>query len=93
MVAFYQKLQQGKTKINALNHSQNYIRTCRGRDVLAYLKQKQDRVSSDDRSRTLKLSALYQKYRTRIERQIGLDTLIFEHPYYWAPFVLIGDWQ
>lgn len=93
MRMFYEQLRAGFSKIEALNNAQKYVRKLTAQDVLNYHQEKLDNTSPDDIQRLQSIDSMYRKLKARITRQINAEDKIFDHPYYWAPFVLIGDWK
>jgi len=73
MTAFYQALQKGMTKAEALRQAQIALITS------------QDKESGDSQRAGLRLSPQIQTALSqRVKDQLS-------HPYYWAPFILIGN--
>jgi CHAT domain-containing protein len=48
---------------------------------------------ADRRRRILKLLRFQARHTPALGIRPDLDRRPFEHPYYWAPFLLVGDWK
>lgn len=101
MIHFYQRLKAGDTKVEALQKAQLYVKGLKAADVIAYNKNKVNKsaqtgskaqqAQSDEGQRSI-----YEKLLAAEEEEghpVGMDYPIFNHPVYWAPFILVGDWK
>ncbi len=52
-----------------------------------------DRLPVDRLRRTLKLLRFQARHASALGIRPAPDRRPFEHPYYWAPFLLVGDWK
>jgi len=102
MVHFYQRLKAGDTKVEALQKAQLYVKGLSAAEVKAYYEDKLSKLATiDDDSRQKQvledgIRSIYTKLLVaegRESHHVGLDYPIFNHPVYWAPFILVGDWK
>lgn len=78
MEAFYQAWQQGESRASAVREAQSYLRCLKIDDVQAWL------VTSGQ------TSTQAEKYLQGFQRMV-LGPHVFDHPYYWGAFLLIGN--
>lgn len=101
MVHFYERLKAGDTKVEALQKAQLRVKDLTARQAKAYyenkLKQLLPEADGHRYTQTMKsVRSVYEKVLAAEETEghpIGLDYPIFQHPFYWAPFILVGDWK
>ncbi len=101
MVHFYQGLKSGDTKVEALQKAQLYVKDLTAAEAKAYFEGKVSKsTSADDKFHQKQIGeavqSIYRKLLDAEEREghpVGLDYHIFNHPVYWAPFILVGDWK
>ncbi len=102
MIHFYELLKAGESKVEALQKAQLKIKDMTAGEVETYYESKLKKLSTgNDHSRVEQtkdnIDSVYTKLlaaRTANPgRSIGMDYPIFDHPFYWAPFILVGDWQ
>lgn len=55
--------------------------------------ERADPVLAERLRQTLKLLRFQARHVPTLGIQVNLDRRPFEHPYYWAPFLLVGDWR
>lgn len=101
MVHFYENLKAGFTKAEALQKAQLYLKGLTAADAKAYYEEKVSDSTSVDGNFHQKqigesIQYIYNKLLEAEEREghpVGMDYHIFNHPAYWAPFILVGDWK
>ncbi len=101
MTRFYELRAQGMNKAESLQQAQRFVRDLTAADVLTYYGNVSAHLDPDSNAERIGLVHQGQRsvYRAllRAEHELGdrpgLDYHLFAHPYYWAPFVLIGDWK
>jgi CHAT domain-containing protein len=101
MVHFYERLKAGDTKVEALQKAQLYVKALTAGEVKAYYEnklQKLDQNGDEGRRKQIEINirSIYGKLLNAEEREgrpVGFDYPIFNHPFYWAPFILVGDWK
>lgn len=100
MVRFYERLKLGDTKVEALQKAQLYIKSLTAGEAKVYYENKVSKsAASDDFHQQQANEANQFIYRELLKAEgreghpVGLDYQIFDHPYYWAPFILVGDWK
>jgi CHAT domain-containing protein len=101
MVRFYESLKAGDTKVEALQKAQLYLKGLTAGEAKSYYEnklQKLHRGGSETRRQQTQISinSIYEKLLAVEESEGhpgGLDYPIFNHPFYWAPFILVGDWK
>ena len=99
MEQFYRAWRGGMGKAQALQAAQCWLMRLPRDDALALVKTARDEAlaahrlagGEDARARGW-WAALAARY-TEIAEMYRLGDRPFAHPYYWAPFVLVGDWQ
>jgi len=101
MERFYQELKAGRNKAEALQQAQLHVMGLTAEQTLAYLTSKRKQLGdSADPGRRADLDRNIHLIHARIlaaeaeERpKTGMDWPFFNHLYYWAPFILVGDWK
>ena len=101
MVHFYERLKAGDTKVEALQKAQLHVKNLTARQAKAYYGHKLKQLSSEEDSQRYaqtknNIQSVYRKVLAAEEAEghpVGLDYPIFQHPFYWAPFILVGDWK
>ena len=101
MVRFYERLKMGDTKVEALQKAQIYLKNLTAREAKLYYENKLlKRGNEDDEDQrnqvTKSIHSIYKRLlvtEKKIGYQPGLEYPIFDHPFYWAPFILVGDWK
>jgi len=101
MVHFYEQLKAGDTKVDALQKAQRYVKDLTAQEAKAYYELKLKRLSPEDNSQRYtqtqkSIQSIYSKVLAAEEAEghpVGLDYPIFQHLFYWAPFILVGDWE
>lgn len=101
IVRFYERLKAGDTKADALQQAQLYLKDLTAGEAKAHYENKLQKLTqgSDENRRAqteANLRSVYEKLLDAEEREghpVGLDYPLFEHPFYWAPFILVGDWK
>lgn len=97
MEQFYKNWLKGVSKAEALRRSQHWLRTLPQKKVLRLVDVAYSNVSSlaknrvDDSVDNLLLRIATQ--RANLLDNFGPEDTPFDRPFYWAPFVLIGDWR
>jgi CHAT domain-containing protein/tetratricopeptide (TPR) repeat protein len=99
MESFYRELAAGTAKSEALRKAQIYLRHLTGREALDHFKARLeafeaagDREGAEAMKRNLmsvQLKIMAGEAETPPRR--GQDWPLFDHAYFWAPYVLIGD--
>lgn len=101
MSRFYQKLKAGVNKAEALQQAQIELRKMTAQEVIDYSQEAKKRLSSlrNDLEFYAFEKEMYQELQYSLEDLILIckvkessDT-VFSNVYYWAPFILVGDWQ
>lgn len=101
MSRFYQKLKAGVNKAEALQQAQIELRKMTAQEVIDYSQEAIKRLSS------LRNDLEFYGFEKEMDRELqySLENLIlickvkessdtvFSNVYYWAPFILVGDWQ
>jgi CHAT domain-containing protein len=101
IVRFYQRLKAGDTKVEALQKAQLYVKNLTAAEAKTYYENKLSTVSlpgSDLRRGpiTKSVHSIYRKVLDAEETEghpVGMNYPVFNHPVYWAPFILVGDWK
>ncbi len=101
MVRFYERLKAGDTKVEALQKAQCYVKELTAQQAKAYYEHKLKQLSPEADSQRFtqakkSIQSVYSKILAAEETEghsVGLDYPIFQHPFYWAPFILVGDWK
>jgi CHAT domain-containing protein len=100
MVSFYERLKQGDTKIEALQKAQLYLKSLTAAEAKAYYESKLSQLSSTSDTRRAQMSSSVRSVLAKLiaaeeveSHPVGMDYPIFNHPNYWMPFVLMGDWK
>lgn len=101
MVHFYKQLKAGDTKVEALQKAQVYLKSLTAGEVKSYFESKLMTLThEDDKDQRIQakknVDSVYKRLldiEERIGHQPGLEYRIFDHPFYWAPFILVGDWK
>lgn len=101
MVHFYECLKSGDTKVEALQKAQIYIKNLTAAQAIVYCESKLSRISSTNSDLrhsqvTRSIKSIYTKILAAEGSEghsVGMDYPIFNHPVYWAPFILVGDWK
>lgn len=101
MVYFYKQLKAGDTKVEALQKAQVHLKSLKASEVKSYYENKLLKLTheadEDQRNQVMKSrDSVYERLldvEERIGHQPGLEYPIFDHPFYWAPFILVGDWK
>lgn len=88
MERFYQELLAGHAKAAALRAAQQYVRTLTAPQVTAILGEYGEVAPAEQVARLLALTHMPQTTPQGSEPKAAP---VFAHPYFWAPFVLIGD--
>lgn len=88
MERFYQELLAGHAKAAALRAAQQYVRTLTAPQVTAILGDYGEVAPAEQVERLLALTHTPQTTPHAAENKAAP---VFAHPYFWAPFVLIGD--
>jgi CHAT domain-containing protein len=99
MVHFYKRLKAGDTKVEALQKAQLHVKELSAAEAKAYYESKVDKATTADDNSHQKLEeakrSIYRKLLAEEQegRPVGMDCKLFNHPAYWAPFILVGDWK
>lgn len=101
MTRFYELRAQGMNKAESLQQAQRFVRDLTAADVLTHYENVSAHLAPGSDAERIRLVHQGQRsvYRAllRAEHELGdrpdLDYHLFAHPYYWAPFVLVGDWK
>lgn len=90
MERFYRELLAGQSKAAALRAAQQYVRNLTASQVTTILT---DYGEADPDSQVQRLLALTHTPQTTASAPAAAskNDRVFAHPYFWAPFVLIGD--
>ena len=86
MSYFYQELKDGKTKAEALHRAQK-------RFLSGELELKQKKVEANQRQGQDSNQEVVVDTKQDTEKKPEVDRDIYKHPYYWASFVLLGNWR
>lgn len=98
MERFYRAWREGIGKAQALQAAQCWLMDLTRAAALAIVKAARDAALAEYRRagsadmRTRQWWATLAARSTEIEEAYRPDDHPFAHPYYWAPFVLVGDW-
>lgn len=97
MEHFYRAILGGALKAVALQQAQLAVRGLNYADVVAYVEQRRAANAASHRDNTGQIDAWLAVNLLALERErpagaLGDDWLPFDRIYYWAPFVLVGDW-
>jgi CHAT domain-containing protein len=91
MSHFYRAIRDGKTKIEALQAAQLYIKRVTVKELIAHNSQRLDALPMEAIERLDR--TFTQKHRfERLRDRYGESFRPFAHLYHWAPFILLGDW-
>mgnify|MGYP000987433819 CR=1 FL=1 len=90
MERFYQELLAGQPKAAALRTAQQYVRNLTATQVTTLLTSYGEPDPADQVQRLLALTHTPQS-PTLASTASSPAARLFAHPYFWAPFVLIGD--
>jgi len=101
MIQFYERLKAGDTKVEALQKAQLYVKDLSAADIRAYYEDKLSKSATiDDDSQQKRIGEGIRSIHTKLleaeeieGHPVKMDYPIFSHPFYWAPFILIGDWE
>jgi CHAT domain-containing protein len=89
MGAFYRNLQAGHAPSAALQMAQEFVRTLSAADVNNEIARLEEQLEPA-RGGTI-ASLIHEQRSARLGRPLtGARTAQYSHPYYWAPFVLVG---
>ncbi len=86
MERFYRELLTGQPKAEALRIAQQHLRRLTAHQVEAILAGYGE---SDPQAQVRRLADL--AHGQKIQPEMVADAEIFAHPYFWAPFILVGD--
>lgn len=95
MEHFYNELKAGHHKVDALQRAQLAVMKMtagQGQEYLSLYRKRNVKVAGVDGYDCEWTSIIDHLYPERTDRT-RLNELCFSDPYYWAPFVLIGDWN
>ncbi len=101
MVQFYKRLRLGDTKVKAIQRAQLYVKNLSAADAKAYYEGKANESSSChnniSQDKTLEgTQSIFRKMldvEEKVGHPVGMEYHLFNHPFYWAPFILVGDWK
>ncbi|MBV6624677.1 MAG: tetratricopeptide repeat protein [Rivularia sp. (in: Bacteria)] len=85
MIEFYRRLQAGNTPINALKSAVEWLRELTAGELTKWYENLLDQLPPE--GLRMKAQLATQLYRTS---QMEADTKLYNHPYYWAAFVISG---
>ncbi|MDY6897599.1 MAG: tetratricopeptide repeat protein [Cyanobacteriota bacterium] len=85
MIEFYRRLQSGKTPIIALTEAVEWLRELTAGELAKWYESLLDQLPPE--GLRMKAQLATQLYRTS---QMEADTKLYNHPYYWAAFVIAG---
>ena len=85
MIEFYRRLQSGKTPINALTEAVEWLRELTAGELTKWYESLLNQLPPE--GLRMKAQLATQLYRTS---QMEADTKLYNHPYYWAAFVIAG---
>jgi len=93
MRSFYTRWMKGADKAAALKHAQEEVRTLRAGDAAELLAEMGSGLEDGGgRGKGRKLRQLIQQEIERL-RSMPPSERAYSAPYYWAPFILMGDWN
>ena len=85
MIEFYRRLQSGKTSIIALTEAVEWLRELTAGELTKWYESLLNQLPPE--GLRMKAQLATQLYRTS---QMEADTKLYNHPYYWAAFVISG---
>ena len=85
MIEFYRRLQSGKTSIIALTEAVEWLRELTAGELTKWYESLLNQLPPE--GLRMKAQLATQLYRTS---QMEADTKLYNHPYYWAAFVIAG---
>lgn len=85
MIEFYRRLQSGKTPIISLTEAVEWLRELTAGELTKWYESLLDQLPPE--GLRMKAQLATQLYRTS---QMEADTKLYNHPYYWAAFVIAG---
>jgi CHAT domain-containing protein len=86
------------SKAHALRAAQQWLRTLTRDEVLAHVQTARAAARSQALAGSPQAATAHRLWFTLDARRLALEEMApgdrpFQHPFYWAPFVLVGDWQ
>lgn len=91
MIKFYDNLLAHKSVAQALKEAQSWLRNVTKEELKQYVKQFIRNLIVDKNQKGNLREKLIKTGTEPAFNQISADTILFESPYYWAAFIVIGQ--